>query len=131
MYKNEIYHRLSKKPHLKFMETNPYSIPERVKEYNSSFFVVYNTMIRKYEIHSLVNKVNTHEMTLPFNELDCRAITAISDGDIRVHGDRIFKDIKKYNIDHDEKLKKQAKQNALDEMLEHKGVIKKLAWGEI
>lgn len=57
------------------MKSNVFKIPERLKEIDKSYFVIYNTMIDKYEVHSTENKDgDTYCLTLPYDELDSRSI---------------------------------------------------------
>lgn len=57
------------------MKSNVFKIPERIKEIDKSYFVIYNTMIDKYEVHSTENKDgDTYCLTLPYDELDSRSI---------------------------------------------------------
>jgi len=57
------------------IKSNVFNIPERLKEIDKSYFVLYDNISGKYEVHSTENKDgNTFCLTLPFNELDSRAI---------------------------------------------------------
>lgn len=79
--------------HLTPMFTSVYAIPERVYQYDPDFFVVYNTVTGKYEIHSLNHYPDTHALTVPYNELDVRALRWLWRNDLRVHGKAIFQRI--------------------------------------
>lgn len=57
------------------MESNVFKIPERLKEIDKSYFVMYDNVSGKFEVHSTENKDNsTYCLTLPFEELDCRTV---------------------------------------------------------
>lgn len=57
------------------VKSNVFKIPERLKEIDKSYFVMYDTIIDKFEIHSTENKDgSTYCLTLPYEELDSRAI---------------------------------------------------------
>lgn len=53
---------------------NVYDIPARLKSLSRSFFVMFNTLTQKFEIHSSDDPCDTFECALPFDELDARAI---------------------------------------------------------
>ena len=50
-----------------------FNIVNRIKQINAGYFVMFNTKNQKFEIHNK-NYKNTLCLTLPFNQLDCRAI---------------------------------------------------------
>lgn len=51
-----------------------FDITQRLKEIDESYFVVYNTQKKKYEVHSNKQK-NTYCLTVPYKGLDARAIS--------------------------------------------------------
>ena len=53
-----------------------FNIVNRLKQINSGYFVMFNTQTEKFEIHNN-NYKNTLWLTLPFNQLDCRAINYV------------------------------------------------------
>lgn len=81
--------------HLKLVETNVYYIPERVNEYNPNFFIVFNSMTQKYEVHSIAGGPNcvSRECEVPDDELDARLLQFLWEQDIRVHGWDLFRRI--------------------------------------
>lgn len=89
-YREEVWKSLRGKPHLIPLFTNVYAIPERVFEYDPEFFVVYNSDREKFEIHNLSHYPNTYALTVPYKELDVRALRFLWRNDIRVHGKAIF-----------------------------------------
>jgi hypothetical protein len=56
-----------------YVENNVYDIPNRLREINPNFFVMFNPDIQKYELHDRSQMV-THTITFPFDELDGRCI---------------------------------------------------------
>lgn len=57
------------------MKSNVFKIPERLKEIDNSYFVLFDNTTGTYEVHNTENKDgDTHCVTLPYKELDCRAI---------------------------------------------------------
>lgn len=110
------------RPHLLPVFSSLYQIPERLREYDPNLFVVLNAIrnIEKaegvpvsertpfppgvipkwgawYEIHSLAHTGNTFAMAVPYGELDARILRDVWSGDLRVHGDRIFREIDEHN----------------------------------
>ena len=49
-------------------------IPDRLKAVDKGYFVAFNTISQKYEIHCAWQPDTTYCCTLPFDELDARAI---------------------------------------------------------
>ncbi|MBO8161337.1 MAG: hypothetical protein H0Z24_06835 [Thermosipho sp. (in: Bacteria)] len=98
--------KLSTHPYLILVKTNVYEIPERLKEYDDSFFVVFNTRTKKYEVHSTDNIGNTYCLTVPYNELDCRTLELVKRGDIKARG---MKAIIREIDEHNEKIEKKNK----------------------
>lgn len=90
-YKDEIEYRLKGLHHLIPVYKNVYHIPERLKNYDSSFFIVFNKIKQKFEVHNLENPLNTYCLTVPYPELDERTLNFTWENDIKVHGDKLFK----------------------------------------
>lgn len=57
--------------------SNVYDIPVRLKEVNRDFFVMFNTRDQTFEIHDASQPYTTLACTLPFDELDARAINYV------------------------------------------------------
>lgn len=51
-----------------------FNISKRIKEIDKDYYVVYNTQSLKFEIHNNSQIGSSYCLTLPFNELDERAI---------------------------------------------------------
>lgn len=81
--KLEIESRLCGKYHLIVLESSLLHIPERLLEYDSDLFIIFNTKTQKFEVHSLANQGNTHCLTVPYEELDDRAINMFAKYDQR------------------------------------------------
>jgi hypothetical protein len=91
-YEHEVRLKIEKQPHLLPLFTNSLDMPRRIRDYDSSFFVAYNTNRGKYEIHSLdYPDGQTLSTTIPYGELDERAMVHLWENDIRVHGKEIFR----------------------------------------
>lgn len=57
--------------------TNVYFIPERLKEIDPHYFVLRNLEKGVFEIHNSGQRDSTYCLTLPFPELDARALELI------------------------------------------------------
>lgn len=126
--REEIKRRLWGKHYLRVLETSAYQIPERLYEYDPDLFVVFNIRSQKYEIHSLANKGNTHCVTVPWDQLDVRAIELFAKGDQRR---RSFKEIIREIDEYNEKLERRHEKYRRDELnamaREVRPVFKRLA----
>lgn len=100
-----------KLPHYKVLfEHGVYNIPQRLKEYDESFFVVYNTKSKKFEVHSTDNLFSTYCFTVPFNELDSRTIDLVKKNDTKNKGPQdIEREINRHNEKIEEKKDKDFK----------------------
>lgn len=92
-----IQDKLNKSPYLTIVSSNVYCIPERVKEYDPSYFVVWNNRKEQFEIHSTDNVGDTFCMSIPYKELDDRVIKMLYKNDLRNRGSVIFDEIDKEN----------------------------------
>lgn len=54
--------------------SNAFDIPQRLKEIDPRYFVMFNTTSQKYEVHVKGQPDTTLGLTLPFDELDARAL---------------------------------------------------------
>lgn len=119
--------------HLKPMYTNLYHIPERVYEYNKNLFVVFNTWDQKYEIHSIEQgpKMNSRQVQLEFDDLDCRALQYIWENDLRVHGQAIFDRLDKEEEDFKKRKDRQYRSDVNAIARETRHIFAKAAgWGD-
>lgn len=80
-----------------------YEIPQRLKEYDKSFFVVFNKRNGKFEVHSHDNLWNTYCFTVPFDELDQRTLDIVMKNDTKNIGP---KDIERELNNHNERVEK-------------------------
>ena len=55
------------------IENDLFNIVQRIKNIDKKYFVVFNLKRKKFEVHYKRNK-NTYELTIPFDELDARAV---------------------------------------------------------
>jgi hypothetical protein len=94
--------------HLLPVYSSIHNIPERVNEYNTNLFVVFNTMKQKYEIHSIEHGagMDSYQCTVPYDRLDVRITWYLWENDLRVHGNEIFKRIEQGEQDHEKRNKR-------------------------
>jgi hypothetical protein len=50
-----------------------FDVVKRIKQIDKKYFVVFNHKRNKFEVHYQRSK-NTYELTIPFDELDARAV---------------------------------------------------------
>jgi hypothetical protein len=128
-FQDEVYRRTERRPYLIPIFTHIYDIPRRVHDYDSSFFVVFNKNNQKYEIHSLdYEGDNTISCTIPYEELDSRALTHLWENDIRVHGAEIFKRIELAEERARIRKERDRKNTDIDFAKEHQSAFAKDAW---
>lgn len=64
-------------PFLIYIDSNNYDIPERIKEIEPHYFVMFNPRQQKFEIHNTNQLHSTYCLTVPFNELDSRTLDEV------------------------------------------------------
>jgi hypothetical protein len=84
-------------------------IPIRLKELNGAFFVMFNVRTQRYEVHCATQPFDTLACTLPFDQLDARAIEYV-----REHSVERLETIAREIEEHNEKLVKRAEEEAID-----------------
>lgn len=83
-------------PDREIIETNVYHIPERLREIDPDYFVVYNHKEHRFEVHHWGQKDNTLAVIIPYDELDARTIERVRATRIE-YIDRIIAEIDKNN----------------------------------
>ena len=99
MRKARIADVTASKPWLQLIEGSVCRIPERLKEIDNGIFVVRNTKKGIFEAHCLNNYGDTYAFTIPFDELDTRAIEFYYRTNLRLHGKKIYDAIRDKNIE--------------------------------
>ena len=84
-------------PYLVHVTDSVNDIPQRVKAYNNSLFVVWNARTEKFEIHSHENKGSTYCFEVPHKTLDARVIEQIRRTDVRNRGMKIIEEMDESN----------------------------------
>ena len=54
-----------------------YNIAKRIKDIDRDYYVVYDTSKNKFEIHNLGQRGSSYCLTLPYDELDERALKCV------------------------------------------------------
>lgn len=129
-YRHDVLEAVRSKSHLIPLFSSTYHIPERVREYGPRFFVVYNSKKEKFEIHHL-DQQNTYCLTIPYKELDVRALQHLWENDLSVHGTNIFR-----RVEQSEERMKQQKdrewKNWIEDVAkETRSAFAKDAWTEV
>ena len=61
------------------IESDVYNIAKRVKYIDKDYYVVFNTLTSKFEIHNKNQRGSSFCLTLPFKELDERTLNYINE----------------------------------------------------
>lgn len=64
------------------IETNVYDIPQRLREIDPGYFIVYNHADREFEVHHKEQIGNTFCLSIPYPELDCRTLYRVRETNI-------------------------------------------------
>lgn len=73
-----------------------YNISKRIKNIDRDYYVVYDTSRQKYEVHNKSQLGSSYCLTLPFNNLDERALTFVMETQ-STNIDRILNQIENNN----------------------------------
>lgn len=72
-----------------------FDICKRIRQIDAKYFILFNLKTKKYEVHYRRAK-NTYELTLPFANLDARAVEYVQKTRIE-HSRQIYAEIEKQN----------------------------------
>lgn len=125
--KSNIRHILADRPLLEPIFESTLNIPERVKEYDKTVFLVRNHQTRRFEIHNTETK-DSFNATLPYKDLDARTIRYLKKNDVRIHGRKVFDDILKDEERKEKEQKRKEKNFIRDFATEFRGEFAKDAW---
>ena len=89
-YKRAVREAIRNRPRLVPIFSSTHAIPEQIYQYDKSFFVCYNAVTERFEVHSLEHQGDTIAFTVPYKKLDARTMRYLWKNDIRVHGRAIF-----------------------------------------
>ena len=87
---------------------NLYDVVNRIKQIDSKYFVLFNIEKKKFEVHYQRAK-NTYELTLPFDELDARAVYYVQKTKIE-NQQRLYAEMKAQN----QKLEKEKQERQIE-----------------
>lgn len=104
---SKIRYTLNKRQYLELVTTSVNRIPERIRHIEDGYFIVYNKITGKYEVHSTFNYGDTFCFIVPYPELDDRTLTYCLETNIANRGDDIVKDIDERNRKADKARKRQ------------------------
>lgn len=128
-YRHEVELKIQSRPNLIPIFSQALNIPERVYEYDHNFFVCFNKRNQKFEIHSLeYPEGDTISVTIPYPELDARAIEHIRYNDIRVHGSEIFKRLERAEQREERRKERDRRNFTRDFASEYRSEFAKSAW---
>jgi hypothetical protein len=65
------------------LNSNVFNIPERIKEIDDGYFIVFNHKTKSYELHHREDPFNTLQIVFPFTELDSRAIDFVRETSVQ------------------------------------------------
>lgn len=65
------------------VETNVCRIPERIREIDPDYFILFNTYSQKYELHHKMLPWDTYQLTFPYPELDARSVFHVNRTHVR------------------------------------------------
>ncbi len=92
------------------MENDVFHITKHMKSIQKTYFVCYNLTTKKYEVHNSAHKTNTFCYSIPFKQLDRRAITHMLKQS-KKSNQQLFHEVEENN----QKIQKNAQQNLSDE----------------
>lgn len=92
-HQHEVQMRLWERPECSPVFTSTLFIPERLREYDPSLFLLYDNKAERFEVHSLNDKRLIGGTVLPYKRLDIRTVEYVKRHDIRRRGLEIFREI--------------------------------------
>ena len=101
------------------IKTDPLFIGKRLKEIDQSYFLVFNTIKNKYEVHSTAQKGCTYCLTYPNSALDERLLE-LTKKTRRENIDKLLKEIDKANEKLKERQEKYIKQKLEEKWKQNK-----------
>lgn len=104
---------LNRSPHLVVVDKDVLGITDRIKEIDKEYFLVFNALDNRFEVHHADAKPYTRCLTLPYERLDARAIDYVNSTRVENAKQMI------YEMDrHNEALEAQKKKELLNQMEE-------------
>ena len=117
---------ISNKRYLRLIENDKLGICKRLKQIDETAFIVYNTLKRKFELHSKLTwkpsgrdklkMQDSYEGTLSFDYLDSKVLKHITKMSFKHNGDEMFREIA-YDEYQTEKQQKQESDERTSRMI--------------
>lgn len=126
-YERQVLEKVEHRPRLIPLFDHTFNIPQRLYEYDTNLFVCFNRHTQRYEIHSLEQE-DSYCTTLPYKDLDARALRWVWKNDIRMHGKAIFNRIEKSEEDFKKRKDREFKNWVQDVGSETQSLFAKDAW---
>ncbi len=95
------------------VRSNALSIPQRLKEMDEGYFVMFNTALQKFEIWHRGNGEGILECMLPYDALDARALRHIREHRIE-RQEQLMREVEEHNRLLEERVKNEWFQKAAD-----------------
>lgn len=95
--------------HLIPMFSHSEDMPERVNRHNPDYFLVFNLLTQKYEVHSIEHNgwLNSRQVVVPYERLDGRLEVYLQRYNFRAHGKRIFQELEESERKHEASKKRE------------------------
>jgi hypothetical protein len=84
-------------PYLIYVESNVDHIPERLREIEPHYFVMFNPRQQKFEVHNTNQNHSTYCLTVPFDELDSRTLDEVRRTRIE-NGRKLMAEMEAHNL---------------------------------
>lgn len=126
-YKSAVRDKIRHKPRLTPVFTSTHDIPEQVYAYRESFFICYNNVEDKFELHNLDQEAS-YCAALPYKRLDARTMRYIWQNDIRVHGKDLMRQLDKSEDDYKRSQERERKNWIESVAKETQSMFAKDAW---
>lgn len=78
------------------VKSNVFCIPERLREIDKGYYVVFNTISQCFEVHHREQIGNTLALNIPYGELDCRTVDLVRNTRIE-NGRKFIEDMDRHN----------------------------------
>lgn len=87
---------LSRKPYLRLITSDVFNISKRIKKIEKEYFIVWNVLREKWEVHSTANIGDSYCFTVPYDGLDERTLRYCHMTRNAAHGNQ-YKAMKEHN----------------------------------
>ena len=98
------------KEYLKVINEDLFGIARRLKEIDERYFLVFNELLGRYEVHSSENKGDTLSVVCPYDRVDARLLSLVRKTR-RENSAQVIREIETHN----EKLEKSVERKKLED----------------